>query len=105
MARRNNWKRFFTPLALWSLLVLYFSTRTEVRGEPFVWIPITWAQALKISLAQWFSWGVLAVIIIWIDRRLPVQKDALVRRFLLHVPLSLVFTVAYTYLNFASLVL
>jgi two-component system, LytTR family, sensor kinase len=105
MARQIDWKRLATPLVLWGLLVLYFSTRTEVRGEPFVWIPITWGQALKISLAQWSSWGLLALIIIWIDRRLPVKKDALVRRFLLHVPLSLVFTVAYTYLNHASLVL
>ena len=66
--------------------------------------PITWVEALEISLAQWSAWGALALIIIWIDRRLPVRKDALVRRFLFHVPLSLVFTVAYTYLNYANLV-
>ncbi len=105
MSARFDWKRLFTPLALWSLLVLFFSTRTEVRGEPFVWIPITWFEALKISLAQWSAWGGLALVIIWIDRRLPVQKDALVKRFLFHVPLSLVFSVAYTYLNYANLVL
>jgi two-component system, LytTR family, sensor kinase len=98
-----TWKRLLTPLALWSLLVLFFSTRTEVRGEPFVWIPITWGQALKISLAQWTVWAGLAAIIIWFDRRLPVQKDALIRRFCFHVPLSVVFTVAFTYLNHASL--
>lgn len=91
------------PLGLWCMLVLYFSTRTEVRGEPFVWIPITWAQALSISLAQWTAWGVLAMLIIWIDRRLPVERDALFRRFLLHVPLSLIFTVAYAYFNYANL--
>lgn len=104
MAKPLDWKRTVPPLALWGLLVLFFSTRTEVRGEPFVWIPITWIQALKISLAQWSAWGVLALVIIWIDRRLPVEKDALVRRFLYHVPLSLIFTVAYTYLNYANLI-
>jgi len=93
------------PLGVWSLIVIFFSTRTEVRGEPFVWIPITWGQALKISLAQWSAWGGLALIIIWIDRRLPIERDALVRRFLLHVPLSVVFTVAYTYLNYVNLIL
>ena len=46
------------------------------RGEPVVWIPITWGQALKISLAQWTAWGGLAVIIIWMDRRLPIERDA-----------------------------
>jgi two-component system, LytTR family, sensor kinase len=103
--RRVGWKRLLLPLGLWSLLVLYFSTRTEVRGEPFVWIPITWVQALEISLAQWTAWGMLALVIIWIDRRLPIERDALVRRFLFHVPLSVIFTVAYTYLNYGNLTL
>ncbi len=103
MARAVNWKRGLPLLFLWCLLVLYFSTRTEVRGEPFVWIPITWIQALKISLAQWTAWGALALVIIGIDKRLPVQKDALVRRFLWHIPLSFVFTVVYTYLNYSLL--
>ena len=101
--RRLTWTQVLLPLGLWSLLVLFFSTRTEVRGEPFVWIPITWGQALKISLAQWSAWGVLALLIVWIDRRLPIERDALFRRFLIHVPLSLVFTVAYAYFNYANL--
>ena len=103
--RRVKWKQLALPLGLWALLVLFFSGRTEVRGEPFVWIPITWGQALKISLAQWTAWGLLALAIVWIDRRLPIDKDALFRRFLFHIPLSIIFTVAYTYLNYGTLVL
>jgi hypothetical protein len=76
-----SWRQLLLPLGLWTLLVLFFSTRTEVRGEPFVWIPITWGQALEISIAQWSAWGVLAVFIIWLDCRLPVERDALIRRF------------------------
>jgi len=101
--RRFAWRQALLPLGLWALLVLFFSTRTEVRGEPFVWIPITWGQALSISLAQWSAWGLLALIIIWIDRRLPIERDALFRRFLFHVPLSLIFTVAHAYFNYANL--
>ena len=103
MKKPIDWKRYLPLVALWALLVLFFSTRTEVRGEPFVWVPITWLQALKLSLAQWSAWGALGLVIIAIDRRLPVEKDALVRRFLWHVPLSLIFTVVYTYLNYALL--
>jgi signal transduction histidine kinase len=101
--RRFAWRQALFPLGLWALLVLFFSTRTEVRGAPFVWIPITWGQALEISLAQWSAWGVLALIIIWIDRRLPIERDALFRRFLFHVPLSVIFTVAFIYLYYANL--
>ena len=105
LVKHVEWKKVLLPAGLWGLLVLFFSTRTEVRGEPFVWIPITWAEAVEISLAQWSAWGLLAVVIIWIDRRLPLGRDALVRRFLCHVPLSVIFTVAFTYLNYAILTL
>ena len=39
------------------------------------------------------------------DRRLPVEKDALIQRFLWHVPLSLLFTVTYTYFDYLNLVI
>jgi len=39
------------------------------------------------------------VAIYWVNRCLPVASDALVKRMLLHVPLSIAFTVAYTYVN------
>ncbi len=103
LVKHVEWKKVLLPAGLWGLLVLFFSTRTEVRGEPFVWIPITWPEAVEISVAQWTAWGLVAVVIIWIDRRLPLGRDALVRRFLCHVPLSVIFTVAFTYLNFAIL--
>src|SRR5688572_20010016 len=99
------WRKALPILGLWSLLVLFFSTRTDGRGERFGWLPITWGQALEISLAQWSAWGLLALVIVWIDRRLPLERDALFRRFLFHVPLSVIFTVAYTYLNHAILTL
>jgi hypothetical protein len=63
-------RRKLALVGLWSLLVLFFSTRTEVRG------------------AQWCAWGLLAPVIVWIDRHLPLERDALFRRFLFHVPLT-----------------
>ena len=40
----------------------------------------------------------MSVAIYWANRKLPAAPDALLRRLLMHVPLSIVFTIAYTYL-------
>lgn len=102
--RGPGWnRRWLGALGLWALLVLVFSTRTEVRGEPFVWVSLTWSESLRIAASQWTTWALLSIPIVWLDRRLPVRRDLLLPRFLWHVPLSIVFTVAYTYLNLAGL--
>ena len=83
----------------WTLIVLAYSTRGEIRVGPYQWVTLAWIDALKAAAAQWYTWGVLSVAVYWVNRRLPVASDALLRRILIHVPLSLVFTVAYTYFN------
>lgn len=97
--------RWLLAVGFWTLIVLIYSTRT-MRTGPSVWIPISWVESLKIAAAQWYTWGLLSFGIYWVNRKLPFKKDALVQRLLCHVPLSLAFTVGYTYLNYgASLLL
>ncbi len=92
--------RSLVVFGFWTLIVLAYSTRTEVRSGPYVWVPIAWVDALKAAAAQWYAWGLLSVGVYWVNRILPVGRDALFRRLLFHVPMSLVFTVGYTYLNY-----
>lgn len=96
---RSRVPRWLLVLGFWTLMVLAYSTRTEVRPGPYVWVPITWEQALRAAAAQWYAWGLLSVGIYWVNRVLPVRRDALLLRLLIHAPLSVAFTVAYSYLN------
>ena len=50
-------------------------------------------------------WGLLSFGIYWVNRILPFAPNALVRRLLVHIPLSLVFTVAFSYLNLGATLL
>jgi signal transduction histidine kinase len=61
-----------------------------------------WRPNLLSSLAQWWSWGLVAPFIIAIDRRLPSSDKQLARRTLLHVLISGPATAAYVYV-FAGL--
>src|SRR5882672_9369205 len=90
--------RWLLVFGFWTLIVLAYSTRGEVRVGTFYWLPISWLDAFKAAVAQWYTWAVLSVAIYWVNKKLPVAPDALVKRLLIHVPLSIVFTVSYTYL-------
>ena len=97
--------RWLLVLGFWTLIVLAYSTRGEIRQGPYEWIPISWLDAFKAAVAQWYAWGLMSVAIYWVNRTLPIAPNALVRRLLIHVPLSIVFTVAYTYLYRGAILL
>jgi signal transduction histidine kinase len=97
--------RWLLVLGFWTLIVLAYSTRGEIRQGPYEWIPISWLDAFKAAVAQWYAWGLMSVAIYWANRKLPIAPNALVRRLLIHVPLSIVFTVAYTYLYRGAILL
>jgi two-component system, LytTR family, sensor kinase len=92
--RPRHWLAAF---AFWTLVILLYSTGTEMRGQT-----LDWAQSIRTALAAWVGWALLVPVILRIDRLLPVARDALIPRLLLHIPLSLVFTLAFTLLFYAA---
>jgi sensor histidine kinase YesM len=73
---------FWTCLGLLNLSQsLYFRT---IFGKPFHLL-----EATVIGLADWYIWAALAPIVVMLGRRFPLGQ----RRWLLHVPLHLVFSV------------
>lgn len=92
---RRWWLGWVYALAWWSALVLVYSTRTDINGQP-----LTAPEAFKAAAARWYVWAVLSYFIILVDKRLPIPQDAVWKRLLVHVPISCVFIAAYTYLNY-----
>ena len=92
--RPRHWLAAF---AFWTLVILLYSTGTEMRGQA-----LDWSQSIRTALAAWVGWALLVPLIVRIDRLMPVARDALIPRLLLHIPLSLVFTLAFTLLFYAA---
>ena len=99
LTARRPLPRWLLVCGFWTLIVIVYSTRGEIRVGPYQWVAISWLDSLKSAAAQWYTWGVLSVAIYWINRKLPFAPDALWQRLLVHVPLSVAFTIAYAYLN------
>lgn len=70
----------------WTTVALLFALPALRQPESF------WPD-LKNGLANWWTWGLVAVLIAEADRRLPVSEARIGRRVLLHVPLSFFFSV------------
>lgn len=52
---------------------------------------------LKRSLASWWAWGLVTLVIVAIDRRLPLTERQIGWRLLCHIPLSVILTILYAY--------
>ena len=86
---KKRWARWMAAILLWSAVGLLFSLPGVASGN--------WRRALPASLVQWWTWGLIAPLIFWIDARLPFKENQLVKRVLAHLPASVILTVLYGY--------
>jgi two-component system, LytTR family, sensor kinase len=100
---RPAWKRTLLPITLWSSLVLFFLTTTEIPYD-VRWVHLTWTQSVTMAMLRLLSWVSFAFVIIWVDRNLPIPEDSLVIRLLIHAPLSVIPTVALAYVDYEIMV-
>jgi len=88
--------RTAVAVAAWTAIGLVFALPGLSAGR-------NWRLSLLGSLAQWWSWGLVAPLIVAADRLLPSSDKQLARRILLHFLLSVPVTAAYVYVFAAML--
>ena len=78
----------------WSAIGLVFAI-PGIRGGD------RWAPPLLLSFVQWWSWGLIALLIVEFDRRLQFPDAQIGRRLLAHIPGSLALTSLCLYVEAA----
>lgn len=71
---------------LWTALAVVFASQLYFAGLP-------WGQALAWSVPRWYSWGLIAPAVFWLDRRIG-RRLSLPARVAVHVPLGVFWTSA-----------
>lgn len=93
--------RWIAGSLFWTVIVLFYSAKLPRMGQE-----ASFGDTVRRAMSQWYVWGLLAPVIIAVDRRLPVARDAIGKRVLWHIPLSFVFTAIYVYAStFAGMIL
>jgi two-component system LytT family sensor kinase len=95
---RTRTGRIALAVVAWTAIGLVFALPGMAAGPD-------WRRALLGSLAQWWSWGLIAPLIVGVDRFLPSSDKQLARRVFLHFLLSLPITAVYIYVFAAALAL
>jgi signal transduction histidine kinase len=91
----KNWVcRSVLAVLFWTLLSLFFSLPNLAMGKGLI--------SMRGAFAWWWSWGLLTPFILAVDRRLPFSGKQIARRILALLLFSLLFTVAYRYVNAAA---
>lgn len=81
-------------LGWWTLISVFFSSRVYFTPSGMGGGTSSVAGALKEAMVQWYTWGVLSLLIFWADRRFALGRP-LWQRLLLHLPLSLLVTALF----------
>lgn len=90
---RNRWAQWIAVILLWSAFGVLFALPALASSN--------WSRALLGSLAQWWSWGLVAPLIFWTDARLPFKETQLGMRISGHLLASVPVTVFYFYVVIA----
>src|SRR5579863_1529752 len=94
---RNRITRFVVAALAWTAIGAVFALPNLASGQA--------KRALLASLTQWWSWGLVTLLILAFDRRLPFSERQLPRRIAAHLLPSLIFTSVYIYVFAAALAL
>jgi signal transduction histidine kinase len=76
-------------------VILVYSTSADLHAEP-----LDWRASALAALAAGLAWLLVVPLVIAADRRLPIARDVLYPRLMLHVPLSLVVSWAFAYVDY-----
>jgi LytS/YehU family sensor histidine kinase len=98
MKSRSWFERYWLAgtvfLGFWTAIGLSFASQFYFSSALFG-NPVTWGQAISISLGDWYVWAALSIPILWFARRLPLQRRNWSKRVVIHLTASAVACVAY----------
>jgi two-component system, LytTR family, sensor kinase len=99
---RALWKRLFLYFLSWTVVASFFSMQAYLAYKSSNGV-VHVGALLRFAFSEWYVWALLAPVVIWIARKLPISGDHWKRNLGAHVGASFAITVAHWKLNNLSL--
>ena len=88
-----HWKkRVLLFVSVWTLLGLFFASRS-ILIYSYAEQDFDWRLPLKLSLAEWYGWALLAPAIIWLVRRFTFARESWKTSLGIHLAAALVIAI------------
>jgi hypothetical protein len=95
--QRNSIK-WLLAFAFWTAIGLSFAFQFYISSAK-AGIEVTWKQAVSYALGDWYVFALLSIPVAWLAGRFPFEAGRRARSWLVHIPASLAFSVAYMVLR------
>src|SRR5437016_10490881 len=82
-------------LSVWTVLGLAFATQVFLAGQRLGQPSDTWGQAIRLSLPDWYVWGLFALLVARLKQRVPIDAISWGYNFAFHVAASLLVGLAH----------
>jgi two-component system, LytTR family, sensor kinase len=97
--QRTRWGLF---LGVWTLVGLFFSAQQYIFARLYE-KPMTWKVVLLSNLPDWYIWAAFSLLIVWLYRRFPLDREHWIRSLCVHLPASVLVALGNLALAVSSL--
>src|ERR1035437_4368304 len=97
-ALQRRWIKWPLIFAFWTLIGLSFAFQFYISSAK-AGLEVTWKQAVNYALGDWYVFAVLSIPVVWLARRFNFDSGNRARSLAVHLPGSLLFSLAYTLLR------
>jgi len=94
-AVRRASTRWVGWLSFWTVLGLAFAAQVFLAGQRLGQPSDTWGQAIRMSLPDWYVWGLFALLVARLKQRVPIDAISWGYNFAFHVAVSLLVALAH----------
>ena len=95
---QRRWIKWLLWFGFWTLIGLSFAFQFYISSAK-AGLEVTWRQAVSYALGDWYVFALLSIPVVWLARRFDFESGNRARSLAVHLPASLVFSLAYMVLR------
>lgn len=89
----KRWVRWTAVFLMWTAVGLFFASQASMWDRFLFRQQITWQRALTTNLAFYYLWAILTPFVVWLGKRVPIEKKSWGKSLPVHIPMSIAFAV------------
>jgi signal transduction histidine kinase len=97
-AFQSRWIQWLLWLGFWTLIGLSFAFQFYISSAK-AGLEVTWKQAVSFALGDWYVFAMLSIPVVLLARRFDFESGNRARSLAVHLPGSLLFSLAYMVLR------
>lgn len=92
---RSWWFKWSAALVFWTLCGVFFGVQTYLINLHVFGQELPWTKAIPWSLSYWYTWAILAPLVLWLANRFQLEQQSLTGSLAVHIPSSVALAVIH----------